>query len=422
MGLGFFVRAELTNAQRAKTQKLLSEIASTAGKLITDPIFKRLITIRHGNTGAAISLHPAEEDIEFYLDKGGSLICSAKTSNAGPGYHAFAIDYVDSIAAKCGFRWLWNDATGKIGDETDFHELRDFSKLQDEMLRLWQAIASKFKDEENYSEIMLGMPLGYPLVVQEFGAMTQMGFRTQKWFTEVANSNLAALRQQAADHFPWWERELNTTFWKNAGLVLAWTKIPWHIPDSEEERELFQLALDCFARARTLDPSCKLPELAIKELESLAGSLGRSEPPKREGIGYYRYPMCFNLSGKWKIDLPGYYYHELQDEGRTEAFSFEGRALWASSLRVQSKDGRTKSAAEMVKMSEVSESALRFEEGMRCGWAMIEALTEEGQKIFRLTGRMAVPNTLCIVTIEFVEPADRDWAIRTWQSLRCTVD
>src|SRR5436190_1879545 len=109
MGLGFLVKAELTAAQPKQPQRLLKEIRAAACEGIEEPLFKRLWSFRSSEDFLGIQLHPSEEHIEFSCDENNTLRCSAKTSNAGPGYHAFAVDFIDGLASRCDFKWNWRN-------------------------------------------------------------------------------------------------------------------------------------------------------------------------------------------------------------------------------------------------------------------------------------------------------------------------
>ena len=66
----------------------------------------------------------------------GYALVSAKTSSAGPGYHAFFISCLDQIEKRLGLAWNWSEDERVGGEPTDetCHALsRDFSALQSDM-------------------------------------------------------------------------------------------------------------------------------------------------------------------------------------------------------------------------------------------------------------------------------------------------
>ena len=51
------------------------------------------------------------------------------------------------------------------------------------------------------------------------------------------------------------------------------------------------------------------------------------------------------------------------------------------------------------------------------GWALIERKAEDGSPHWELTGRTGAPNEMCLTTIYYPDPSDRQWAIETWRSI-----
>jgi hypothetical protein len=81
-------------------------------------------------SGYAVTLHPAAEALYLEAD-GETVTASAKTSNVGPGYHAFLVFVLDSVQASLGLKWEWAEED----DETGFARHGDFARLQAEMAK-----------------------------------------------------------------------------------------------------------------------------------------------------------------------------------------------------------------------------------------------------------------------------------------------
>jgi len=81
-----------------------------------------------------LELHPAEEDVRFFVDDHDYLICSARTSSAGPGYHAFLVELLEMIQGPAKISWIWDDEEKEFMDETTYFSKRDFNTLQMEMV------------------------------------------------------------------------------------------------------------------------------------------------------------------------------------------------------------------------------------------------------------------------------------------------
>ncbi len=58
-----------------------------------------------------------------------------------------------------------------------------------------------------------------------------------------------------------------------------------------------------------------------------------------------------------------------------------------------------------------------YEEGHLAGWATIRRAEEDGEQYWELEGTMAACNTVLIVTICYLNPDGKQWAINTFKSL-----
>jgi hypothetical protein len=118
--------------------------------------------------------------------------------------------------------------------------------------------------------------------------------------------------------------------------------------------------------------------------------------------------MALSLPGDWTIDLPGYFWGELEDDGRIQVYSFPGKTVRGSSLSFTPREGAT--AADLLKDSshEHDERLLSMEKDhlvgkYSCRW-------DAEQRCHILHAKVAKLDGLCIVTIAFDEAADRAWA------------
>ncbi len=85
----FFKRSE-------SFQDLLHRLASSINIYLAEKHLEAVSYITMGKETMLVGLHPAEEEVGFYVDQG-YLVCAAKTSSAGPGYHAFVIEMLDEL-------------------------------------------------------------------------------------------------------------------------------------------------------------------------------------------------------------------------------------------------------------------------------------------------------------------------------------
>ena len=68
-----------------------------------------------------LAMHPAADPVEFSFVERGSVIVTATTSTAGPGYHIFACDLLKRLGEELGLEWdAANDDTA-LDDAGYFH-------------------------------------------------------------------------------------------------------------------------------------------------------------------------------------------------------------------------------------------------------------------------------------------------------------
>jgi len=91
-----------------------------------------------------VSLHPAAEDLEIFLDDRSRVVLSAKTSNAGPGYHIHLCEAARRMGADLGISWEPPDEEEGTGDETGYFETGDRERLEEEMRRNIAAVVRYF--------------------------------------------------------------------------------------------------------------------------------------------------------------------------------------------------------------------------------------------------------------------------------------
>jgi hypothetical protein len=211
---------------------------------------------------------------------------------------------------------------------------------------------------------------------------------------------------------------------------------------TEEEGELADQIANDLASAFKLDPGAELPwaewlellsaiesdegfcvtpndrELSI-ELWKRAGPLPQAVEPAR--IGYRRWPIRVQLDGGWSIEVPGELAREHSEDNTWTAWD-QTRTVWFQSLRFSKRDGSLPSAAEIA---EVGRRSLHEGEPLPPlvrddlrGEAVFGVVEEEGRTLWRLSGVTGVSGQLAVCNVYCENETDRDWAVRTWHSLR----
>ena len=378
-----------------------------------------------------VALHPAVPAAELRLGAGGRLRVAATTTPAGPGYHIHLCDLLRQMAADFGFTWIRDDCT----DPTDYFPTRDRAAVERHFLR-WLADACAAAAREPHP-VNVGVPAGhgytYPAEVY-----TPLGPRSRRWLGEVV-----ADPATGRDFFPWRQPELNAAFYAGRALVRLWCDFFWRPPLNENEGELADQIANDLASAFKLDPSAELPWGEWLELlaaieadadgycvtptdQALSVALWKRTGPvvpadTRAGVGYRRWPVRAALDGGWTVEVPGALAREREDDNTWTAWD-RTRTVWFQALRFTKPDGHAPTAAEAA---EVGRKSLPDGEPLppvdRAGlhgeamWGMVE---EDGRTLWRLSGVTGAAGQLAVCNVYCENAADRDWAVRTWHSLR----
>lgn len=419
MGLGLSVVADVPRRgllRRAPTQALLFHDLAEAVEEFTrrqpSPL-KDWHETSPADDVLYVNLLPCEENVEFRLADG-RVACEAKTSTAGPGYHAYVVDVLDALRARLGLDWR-SEADDE--DETGYLGHRAFPRLQATMAGWLQGLGRHLCEHADGMNppFLLGMSLDSRPVTEAFAA-SQMGEWRREWFERLATSDERELGRMAEQFFPWWERGVTAGTLRGLGLARSWVDLRWAVPDDDDERRLCESVLDCFTRARELDGSLELPEAEVRELAALLAPGATPRVPRREGVGFRRREMTVPIPGGWSIDLPGYFRAHPEDGGRIQVYGFSGRTVQGSSLSFRTKTPRGPEEVLGGMSPEEGELPLALSRPGLAGKYTCSAAEDGGG--FVLTARVAKKDGLSLVTIQSDDGADRAWAEAAASTIR----
>lgn len=368
-----------------------------------------------------VRLHPCTEDVEISAAGPDRLVVSAKTSTAGAGYHRYLCDVLKAAGEAKGVEWLPASDVEETGDEAEYFHTGD-AEAVDAHMRAWLAGLSKQlleMDDKGHTNIAVSMPMGRQFE-GEGVAITPMGPRSRAWF------EAAAERPEAAtDLFPWGSDGFDAKYHLGRALARMWLEVSWRPPLDDDEKALLRDVEGHLEAAWRLEPALKYPWREWKEILAHLG-----EPPKPEVeagargasgplVGYRRGRVRVSLPGGWTIRIPGSLKESMEDDGRWSAWE-PGRTVWFTSFSFTGKDGRQppdpKSLLEDFN-PEPGEPIAGIEGGPP-GMASFGETTEDGQPLWRLEGRVALPGHLGVCDIFIEDPAAKDWAVEVWRSIR----
>jgi hypothetical protein len=392
----------------------------------------RLMRDAEGKPVLLVDLHPAATPAVLKLGATGKLRVAATTTPAGPGYHQHLCGLLRQLATDFGFAWVQDDCS----DPTGFFSTRDRHRAEQHFL-CWLACACTKTPQ------CVGLPpshgFTYPAEV-----FTPLGPQSCAWAASVG-----AEPHRGGEFFPWWSPELNAAFYRNRALTRLWCDFPWRAPLTETEGETADQIANDLATAFKLDPGAELPWTEWLELLSAIQADAEGEqfcvtPTdtvlsvelwKRSGsvsartggerIGYRRCHVRVMLDGGWSIEVPGELAREWDADRNWTAWD-RTRSVWFRRVGFTKPDGAVPTPAEALEVGRKSLPEGEPVPGLAtegvCGAAVFGPADEEGRTVWRLSGVAGAGDQLAVCNVYTEQASERDWAIRTWQSLRHTVE
>jgi hypothetical protein len=383
-------------------------IASYCAQKQTDALLHQFIV-----DGTLYScLHPAAEDVEFcFADD--LLICSAKTSTVGPGYHAYLVELLEEIGVRCDLPWEWSDEVEGFEDETGYQEDGDFTRAQDEMCWWLRAVANSVLDCSPGSQHLISMRSNFGLAHRDYFAASATGFWERGFFEEAARRQPHALRSLASEFFPWWNKGMDAKFWRNAALVQMWERLPWSPPEDDSQRAAYETTLACLAKARQMDPSIAVPEVETAEIKALLSGEQAFPIPAAGRIGFRRLDMRRGLTGSWSVVAPGYFYEKEEED--TVVYWYDDRFIHGSSLSF------TPDVPHSWEPGDRAVGAIEVffldKDGLK-GSAVLCEEDESGLGRYLLFCKVHAPGSLCLLSLYFRKLSDLAWARQVFESAR----
>ncbi len=310
--IGFSLKEKLNSFSVADLEHLQNKIEEAIFDVCEEEGLTYAQTMTYEDS-YLINLYPEEQEVEMHSTEDQYLICTASSSSAGPGYHAFLIHVLNNIAKECHLTWQWEGTDHGFYCDGTYHLDQDFDKLQHDMADILVNCAKNII-KNDMRNIRLTMPEDCPVVHDKF-AVSPIGYWERDYFEKLSNTDLTAQEKLtlAADFFPWWEQEVNALFWCKLGVCLMNISVPWRpIRDKTDPGFLYcVLALRAFEAAQELDPTLPVPIEEIEELDALLHHAAIQDfdvIPDAEGLGFRRSKLQHTIEEQWQIEVPGFFY------------------------------------------------------------------------------------------------------------------
>ncbi|HSN28194.1 MAG TPA: hypothetical protein VLT45_18035 [Kofleriaceae bacterium] len=291
-------------------------------------------------------MHPAAPPVAVSLD-GADLVVKGETWQVGPGYHAYVLQKIAALA-----------------EELDLElEVPALPELQRQMCE-WLA-----------GELRGGRTsfVERDYIVDGAAVLTMLGPRDAAWRDAVLADPM-----QARDAFAWWDKGDAA---RSRALLAMWHEVPWREPFDDAEREV----LERFHR------------------DAETAGLALPDSP----VGYRVHDLVLELSGGWRVRVPGSFVGRWEDDGARYWATDGDRAIEFQSMTAK---GSESSEQLLASAPERHDVIARLAEGTRCGRA--EAFTDDDVRV--VVGIVVDAPHIALLTCK---GGDDAWALATWRSL-----
>jgi hypothetical protein len=372
--------------------------------------------------GLRVLLHPAASDVVFRANDLGRISVSATTAEVGPGYHTFVCQLIKRIGADLSITWEAPDPAAGTGDETGYFESGNRAAVESALLiwlhdALQAARAARARGEQRIHLV----PFGDHRFVFEGAIATPLGPRDDEWLAAAVNDPRIAV-----DVWPWTTDAMDARYLLNRALVLMWSEVRWRAPLTDEERATIDETLRLLRKAFPFDTTLPYPWREWKELIFLSGA---SDPLSdriskeavaagtgRAPIGYRRDPVVA-FHGGWALEIPGSFAERRTAE---EWWAGEGgRSITLAAVSTGTDNGPMTAEAFLDKVSgDLGNGALHHKNGPIVGKARLAVDNASEVGLAVLDAYSAVRGSGAALRIEIHDPADWEWALGMWRSLR----
>ncbi|MEX2011051.1 MAG: hypothetical protein WEF51_02315, partial [Chloroflexota bacterium] len=249
---------------------------------------------------------------------------------------------------------------------------------------------------------------------------TALGPRDDEWLKTAVSDPRVAI-----DVWPWTPDARDARYLLNRGLVLMWSEVRWRAPATQSERNTIDEVLRLLRKAFPLDPELPYPWREWKELLDLASAadplydrIAKEAEAAGDGprIGYRR-DNVVAVHGGWALEIPGSFAERRTAE---EWWAGEGgRSITLAAVATGTDKGPMTAEAFLDRFSaSLGTGALTHRDGQVVGKARLAV--DDGAEVGHavLDAYSAVRGSGAALRIEIHDPADWEWALDMWRSLR----
>jgi hypothetical protein len=366
-----------------------------------------------------LDLHPGAESVKFSIDRGDCVHIRARTSAAGPGYHAYLCDLIIQLGKDLDISWI----ASQQADQTKYFQTQDLSLLNLSFINWFGELAQDILNSESKgagNAICMPSDSFYPDL--QHSLLTQLGPRHSAWLEAIASRELDNI-----DICPWWEPGFGASYHLGHALTNMWNEVRWRKPIVDDETDLLNNVSRQLQTAHQLDPALRLPWEEWGEILQLLEINGEllettqrraAQHMKREPIGYRRYRAQVNLPLGWHVILPGSFCHDTEND-RTTFLGYDN--LHRNFRLTPYRDThffKTPLRKRFAKYQKICEPMpLEHKNDKVQSKAFLKYTEDETGQYWMLHGMAAADRNYATFTIAFEDENLRDWAIDTWHSI-----
>lgn len=409
MGLGLSLRADFTTGGTFESTRTAPEFVRELVQWFTREARPNPLRILQSDSEINLWLHPGEEPVFVTLENDRTVEFAARTSSAGPGYHAWLVETLKRAAEDLSLEW--QPSSLEAGDETDYFGSGDFISLKAQMLEWLQATCQQMHQIGAAPDTRMRLSMDTETIFDMPGLVhTQLGPRDEAWISRMITD------PDGGDFWPWPDAGFGPTYSVGLAKLYMWNDVRWRSPVNDEERSLLNEVNELLANAYS-QSYYAIPWREWREIRSLLQVRGdvdgeidrRAMEDSGPLIGYRRFPVKYRLFG-WQVTLDGDLATEWDDKGTFTAYD-SGRWLGLSFYKQEGEavlpdlsefEGETIPAPDSA-----ADSVSRLDwEGDDTGWVLKSAFAAEDRAI--------------ILTMVAESRESRDWIEETFQSVRWT--
>jgi hypothetical protein len=371
--------------------------------------------------GLVVLLHPAASDVEFAVAEGGRVTFGATTAEVGPGYHTYVCELVRRLGTDLSIAWEPTDPAAGTGDQTGYFDSGKRADAESVLLGwLHDALQAASAARARGGNGLHLVPFGDHRFVFEGAIATALGPRDDPWLKAAIDDPRVAI-----DVWPWTSDARDARYLLNRALVQMWSEVRWRAPATQSERTTIDEVLRLLRKAFPLDPELPYPWREWKELLDFGGTsdpmydrIAKEAERAGEGllIGYRRDPVVA-VHGGWALEIPGSFAERRSPE---EWWAGEGgRSITLAAVSTGTDTGPMTAEAFLDQVSgNLGGGALTHRDGQVVGKARLAVDDGSEVGLAILDAYSAVRGSGAAIRIEIHDPADWEWALGMWRSLR----